>query len=162
MKKFGLLFLVLVGLFAACGDVHNPNGPEPVKQYTLEITYVRVDVVNLNSLSSIPAAEVGSPNGSTIADIFFMRVDDYTFKGGVDKLAPGIYGLAADDHARGDCASGTIQVGHRFFVRVKETAYEKEITSVVPFTLQGYTCTTGNSRMAKFQLFDNGTLDNVY
>lgn len=165
MKKFVFAVLVLaIALFVSCGDVHNPNGPEPVKTYSLDIKYIRTNVAYPDSLFSIPIGELGVPNSQQAATQIGLddRVDNYTFKGGTPgQISTGIYGLAALDFSRGRCEDdGACKVGDRFIITVKETGFTMEITSIVPYTLPT-ALKTGKARMCKFQLFDNGTVDNA-
>jgi len=148
-------------LLSACKSVDGPEPPEPEKTYTLEVTYYRVDVKNLDELGFGPLIFIGWDGGPTIDYLngdLKTRIDDYTFQGIFPKQrSAGIYCINARDSAREETKNdGTIIVGYKFKIRVKETGSEIVLARVLKNTMRDLVEATEKSTMGRFQLTKEG------
>jgi hypothetical protein len=112
-------------------------------------------------LSSGPIIFIGWNGGPTIDYLngdLKTRVDDYTFQGEFPKQrSAGIYCINARDSAREELLNdGTIIVGYKFKIRVKETGSEIVLVNILKNTIMDIVGVTDKSTMGRFQLTKEG------
>jgi hypothetical protein len=176
-KKFPWLGILLVAgaaatagilMLAACKSPTGPDPtdpPDPSKFYTLEFTYVRVDVKNANGLNEIPDVMFGLDGGEHFLEGLNRptRIDDYHFTKILDnKYAAAVYCISAQDMARaiakdGSLLCGEMIVGYKFILKIVETGFSAELTKIMTNTIKGFAHADASSTMARFMLKSDGT-----
>lgn len=160
-----LIALLLVGAATAAviliiAASKTPSNPiEQEKTYTLEVTYYRVDVKNLDELGFGPFIFIGQDGGRIIDSLVDQyEVDNYTFRGDFPKQqGAGIYCITARDSAREELLNdGTILVGYKFKIRVKETGSEIVLVNILKNTIISIVGITDKSTMGRFRLTEDG------
>jgi len=158
MKKIKLvILLVVISLFdTTC----TPFEPSPIKAYTLEVTYIRTDVVHPDRLyTDFITCTIGVPDVKRLQQLNVYSGDYYTYKGVTQEKSiadNSEYGITAGDLARSsmDDAWLSEQVGTIFKIRVVETGSELVLTNIVQLSQWSYVGSTENGRMAVFRIQD--------
>ena len=145
-----------------------PDLPDPVepKYYTIQLKYVR-------PLGSITRPDLAWKSVDVmvlgLAPLVFDfslydRSDDYNFNWSEDQLMPDnetsiIYSMWGIDEGRWDSVhNDTAVVGDIFFIRVKETGFEMELTNVMQNNHPSNVYPGPNAKMTQFRLMENGTI----
>jgi len=145
-----------------------PDLPDPVepKYYTIQLKYVR-------PLGSITRPDLAWK--SVYVGVFglaplvfgfslYDRSDDYNFNWSEGQLMPDnetsiIYSMWGSDEGRWDSIhDDTTVVGEIFFVRVKETGFEKQLTNVMQNNHPRNPYPGPNARMVQWRLKKDGTV----
>ena len=152
-----------------CKTLTGPNPPEPPvepKYYTIQLKYVR-------PLGSITRPDLAWKSVDVmvlgLAPLVFDfslydRSDDYNFNWSEDQLMPDnetsiIYSMWGIDEGRWDSVhNDTAVVGDIFFIRVKETGFEMELTNVMQNNHPSNVYPGPNAKMTQFRLMKNGTI----
>ncbi|HUT96010.1 MAG TPA: hypothetical protein VMW82_00345 [Candidatus Paceibacterota bacterium] len=176
-KKFCLIGLFLFFAFFTTACYKNPDNPEPPakkkKWWTLQLKYTRPpgSILYPDMLDRLVAADFFAATDWGNSSIVFMflpweRIDDYHWSWSEPQSVPDnedgpLFAMTGMDWARWDGDLNHMDmtiVGARFFVRVMETGFEKELLNVVPSTRRNITNHGPNSMMVLFRLLKNGTI----
>lgn len=174
MKKnvflIGFLLLFMISCFKDCD---NPTSPDPIKPP--EPKYFNVQVQYTRPAGSIlQPDQVGNKVFINIEgrcnwgycswDFFPKMIDDYHSEWSTWEMIPdnedgSLYCMWGIDEARWDgIHKDTKCVGNIFFIRVKETGFEKQLTNVVPNTVPGNAYGGPNARIVLWRLRKDGTV----
>jgi len=171
--KYKIVFLILLLAFylnaceKTCKSVTGPNPPEPPvepKNFTIQVKYVR-------PLGSILQPDLVDKVGSAIIVgqsysydfLLITKLDDYHFESKFDSLPDNengpLYSIYTVDAARWDrLHDDTAVVGDAFFILVKETGFEKQLTNVVANNLPACPYKGPDAKMALFRLKKDGKI----
>ena len=173
--KFKIFFFMLLPLLymadceSSCKTLTGPDPPGPPpepKYYTIQIRYVRPPGSILRpdfAWKSVDVNIIGqAPNVFGI--LLYDRTDDYNFNWSEPQLIPDnetslIYSMWGLDTARWDSVhDDTAVVGDIFFVRVKETGFEKQLTNIMQNNNPSNPYKGPNARMVQWRLKRDGTI----
>jgi hypothetical protein len=178
MKKNVFLMIGFLMLFMSCcfEDCKGPTTPEPPnppvepKYFHIQLKYTRPagSILQPDQVEKIVGAEIrgGQCNwGSCDFGFGFIEmIDDYHFAWSEYQLIPdnengSYYEMYGIDWAKWDgIHDDTIVVGEIFFIRVKETGFEKQLTNVVLNTLPCNPYKGSNAKMVLWRLKKDGTI----
>ena len=177
MKKNVFLMIGFLMLFMSCcfEDCKGPTTPEPPnppvepKYFNVQLKYTRPAGSILRPDQLFKFVDVTSSNWGWDPSYYFRfsfeeRIDDYHFAWSEYQLIPdnengSLYSMYGIDQAKWDgIHDDTAVVGEIFFIRVKETGFEKQLTNVVLNTLDCNPYKGSNAKMVLWRLKKDGTI----
>jgi hypothetical protein len=140
LKKAVLLTLSLLLFLSFCQkSPESPDKPEPepAKYYDLEVTYIRTEILypkHINFPIGPGLYLIHEAGTKRIASITLTKVNEYKFTGEFSQIfnngSENYYALHTMDSARWDGSDGSSIVGDKFFIKVKQTGFEKELKDI--------------------------------
>lgn len=154
---------------SSCKAPTSPELPEPIEPtyYTIQLKYTRPagSITRPDQLYKQVAVLIqGAPPLSFSSGFTSeQRIDDYNYTWSEGKLIPDnetstIYSMWGLDAARWNGSDDTAVVGDIFFIRVKETGFEKQLTNVVQNNHPNNPYPGPNARMVQWRLKKDGTV----
>jgi len=153
--------ILVISFFSACssGNPTGPDGPDNSKYYTLQVQYIRTEILNPDWKNTVLHLILYTLDINH-KDAFTTQVDDYHLKCEFWDVKAGLdYYFHLQDYARYDGSDlSSAMVGDIFIVTVKETGFIKELKDIRPYNLSTNLHQGPKAKAAFFKLTTDGKI----